>query len=107
MSNNFTGPLTVNGTKNLLSLMVTAGYAGSGKVSYLHVLNPSTSVTAYVHFTSDGATGSVTGTNGLPVLTAGAAYPTGVLAVEAPIDLATTIIHTASSISVTIAVIGG
>lgn len=107
MANNFTGPLTVNGTNNLLTLMVAQGYAGSGKISYLHISNISTTVPSYVHFTSDGATAPATGTNGLPVVTAGAQYPTGILEVNGNVDLATTWIHTTSSIVVKVAVAGG
>lgn len=56
MGFNYTGQLTNNGTNNLLSLLTTAGYNGDAIVHREAVLtNPSTTVTAYIHFTDRNA----------------------------------------------------
>lgn len=66
----FTKPLTVNGSQNLRTLLVAAGYTGNPLARQLKLYNSSGSVTMYVHYLPDGTNPPGTGTDGIPYGTA-------------------------------------
>lgn len=97
-----TKPITVNGTVNLLTIMRAAGWTGGPVVSNLRIYNASASVLAYVHLTEGGVTGPSTGTDGWPIGgaagAAGSTFEASRNGDMATLDMATTWIHTPSSI---------
>lgn len=67
MSYNLTKPLSVTGAKNLLSLLVAAGYAGSAILTIGGFLqNMDAAADIYIHFTDTNLTAPATNTDGIP-----------------------------------------
>lgn len=96
---NFTGPLTINGTVNLWTVLQAAGYGGNAILKRDGALfNVSTTVIAYAHFTSSGSSAPSTGTDGMPFQAGSATIPSAVYELKKGTDLATLWIHTPSSI---------
>jgi hypothetical protein len=67
MGYNLTKPLSVTGAKNLLALLVTAGYAGSAILSIGGFLqNMDAAADIYIHFIDSNLTAPSTNTDGIP-----------------------------------------
>jgi hypothetical protein len=99
----FTDSLTVNGKKNLFTLLKAAGYADSARVeTEATIYNTSVSVACYLHFSTSNETEPGGTTNGLPILTGA---PSGAFSLPKGADLSLIWLYTASSISVTVGVI--
>jgi len=97
---------SINGWQNVGTLLFsTNSYQGLPKCKSLTVVNMS-STAAYLHATSDGSTNPTTAANGLPFSTDTAASPGSTITLEG-VDLNTTWINTAGSISIVVSVVGG
>lgn len=99
MGYNITTPLTVNGTLNLKTLLVAAGYQGPMCITReATLLNIDAAVICYLHLTDSNVTAPGTGTNGMPIDVAGSKKESVTL--PPGTDLSTTWLHTPSSITV-------
>jgi hypothetical protein len=106
----FTKPVTVNGWQRLSTVMQTAGYSGSNLVSSIGFFNPDGTNLVYLHLTDNGVTNPATGTDGWPIGSAaggaGNTFFSSRDANQSSLDLGTTWIFTATSVTFKILAVG-